>query len=130
MAKIKTYIKRKDVWYQLACPESSNDYTQAKKYADAKGLKYVHRGGFLFVEADGVTPDTLKQYGCANLEGFYGYILRLEDKDIASELIGSLNSTQTQSLWEIIPKEEKRTRQNKMLHDLCFARMAKLAKGE
>lgn len=130
MAKIKTYIKRKDVWYQLVCPESSIIHTEAKKYADAKGLKYVHRGGFLFVEADGVTPTLLKQYGCADLEGLYAYILRLCNIDIASELINHLNSSQTQSLWELIPKEEKRTKQNKMLHDLCFTRMAKLAKGE
>jgi hypothetical protein len=130
MKKTKTYIKRKDVWFQLACLESSEEYQLAKQYATKKGLKYVHRSGYLFVEADGVTPDILKQYGCANLEGLYSYILRLDDKVVASELISGLNTTQTQSLWELIPKESKRTQQNKVLHDLCFTHMAKLAKGE
>jgi hypothetical protein len=129
MKTVKSFIKRKDVWYQLACPESSNDYQAAKNYADTKGLKYVHRGGNLFVEANGVTPDTLKEYGCANLEGLYAYILRLEDYVIASLLISHLNATQVKSLWDII-QSQKETKTIKMLIDLCFRKMAILVKGE
>jgi len=132
MKKTKTFIKRtkdfKTVWYQLASHQDSSEYNEAKKYANSKKLNYVHRDGYLFIEADGATPDTLKQYGYNSLEGFYNHILGMEDMNDANERIKTLNQKQTKCLYELIKKEEKQTSRIKSLHDLCFSHLYDLNK--
>lgn len=132
MRKTKTFIKRtkdfKIVWYQLTCHQDSSDYNEAKQYAKNKGLNYVHRDGYLFIEADGATPDTLKEYGYKSLEGFYNHILGMEDTNDAYERIKTLNQKQTKVLYEQIKKEEKQTAKLKTLHDLCFSHLYDLSK--
>ena len=129
MAKTKTFIKRtkdsKVIWYQLFCIDEfeTKEYKEAMKYAKSRGLNYLHREGLLYVQADGVTPNTLKKYSCANLEGLYSYILRLELKSQIKELIDELNVYQVKSLWDLADKEE-----DKFVVDLCFQKMSELAK--
>jgi hypothetical protein len=131
--KTKTYIKRVSdgviVWYQLACLETSDKYAQSKEYASIKGLKYIHRGGYLYVEADGVTPTILNQYGCSSLDGLYSYVLRLDDNNIINDIVNVLNIAQIRSLWELLLTLDD-SKKNETLRNLLFKRMTKLAKGE
>ena len=129
MAKTKTFIKRtkdnKVIWYQLFCIDEfeTKEYKEAMKYAKSNNLNYLKREGLLYVQADGATPNTLKKYSCANLEGLYSYILRLELKSQIKELIEELNVYQVKSLWDLADKEEDR-----FVVDLCFQKMSELAK--
>ena len=128
MAKTKAFIKRtkdeKVIWFQLICVDESEnkEYQYAMRYAKSRGLNYLHRDGHLYIQADGVTPDTLKKYSCGNLEGLYSYILRLELKPQIKEIIDGLNLFQVEALWDLAKSEEEIE-----VADLCFRKTIDLA---
>lgn len=132
--KLKKYIKRSInniiTYYELICQEGSETYLKAKETATKKGLKFIHRDGLLYIEVDGVSPILLKKYNQTSLETLYGFVLEQKDMDKAKDIISNFNAAQTQSLWELIPKEETKSKTFKILHNICFERMAMLAKGE
>lgn len=132
--KPKKYIKRSlnniITYYELMCQEGSESYLKAKETANNKGLKFIHRDGLLYVEVDGVSPILLKKYNQTSLETLYDFVLEQKDMDKAKDIISNFNAVQTQSLWELIPKEETKNKTFKILHNICFERMAMLAKGE
>jgi hypothetical protein len=132
--KPKKYIKRSlnniITHYELICQEGGESYLKAKETANKKGLKFIHRDNLLYVEVDGVSPILLKKYNQTSLETLYDFILEQKDMDKAKDIISNFNATQTQAFWELIPKEETKSKTHKLLHNICFERMAKLAKGE